>query len=178
MISYIALLRGVNVGGHRKLPMAELRTHLLALGYRNARTLLASGNVVFDAPVADPAELEARLEADLRRAFGLSTDVLVRDPQAWGAVIDGNPYPEEARRDPSHLLVVALKAAPAAAVVRKLLDCHKGPERIHVPAGASAAYVYYGEGMADSKLNLKALGVGTGRNWNTALKLLALVGGS
>jgi uncharacterized protein (DUF1697 family) len=169
MTHYIALLRGVNVGGNRKLPMAELRDKLLALGYAGVRTLLASGNVVLTLAQTDPKALEARLQADLRRACDLDTDVMVRDPAEWDAIIAANPYPDRALSDPSHLLVVALKAPPAPAAVKATLAGHRGPEQVHV--GGREAYIYYSQGIGESKLNLKGLGPGTARNWNTVLKL-------
>lgn len=175
MKRYIALLRGVNVGGNRALPMAELRARLLELGYADVRTLLASGNLVLAVPEVQTAVLEARLEADLYSALGLETSVMVRDSAEWTQILGANPYPEEARTDPSHLLVVVLKAQPSPAAIQKLADEHKGPERISVQG--REAYVYYPAGIGDSKLSLKILGPGTGRNWNTVLKLQGMLTG-
>jgi len=171
-MKWIALFRGVNVGGHRKLPMAELRAALEKMGYRGVETLLASGNLVFEAK-GKAASLESKLEADLKKAFGLTTDVMIRDPKEWAAIIEANPFPDEAEEDPSHFVVVALKAKPGLEAV-KALAAHRGPEKVHVRG--REAYVFYGERMADSKLNLTKLGSGTARNWNTVLKLAAMVG--
>ena len=172
MTQAIVLLRGVNVGGHRKLPMADLKRALAELGYGDVQTLLASGNVVVDAGTTTPAALEKKLEADLQRALGLQTDVMVRDPIQWSAIIAANPFVNEAKADPSHLLMVALKEPPSSSA-RAAIEAWPGPELIHV--GDREAFVFYGDGMRDSKLNLSKLGTGTGRNWNTVLKLQALV---
>ena len=170
-MKWIALLRGVNVGGHRKLPMAELRDALEEIGYQEVKTLLASGNLVFEAK-GKAASIEAKLEADLKKAFGLTTEVMVRDPKEWAAIIEANPFLKEAKKDPSHLVVVALKAKPPADAV-KALASYEGPELVKVHQ--REAYVFYGDRMADSKLNLSKLGSGTARNWNTVLKLQAMV---
>ncbi|MDP2343035.1 MAG: DUF1697 domain-containing protein [Deltaproteobacteria bacterium] len=172
MTSYIALLRGVNVGGHRKLPMAELKAKLTELGHRNVRTLLASGNVVVDADQTTCAALEKKLEADLHAAFGLSTEVFVRDPAEWDAIVAANPFPQEAKACPSHTLVMAFKETPSTSA-RAFIKAWTGPELVHI--ADREAFLFFGAGQADSKLNLTKLGVGTARNWNTVLKLQAML---
>lgn len=169
MAAHIALLRAVNVGG-RTVKMAELKSLFEDLGFPGARTLLQSGNVVFGAEGAD-AELEARLEAAFASTIGFAADVLVRSAAEWACAIEANPFAEEAARDPSHTLLMCLKAAPTGA-----LDW-PGPERIAV--NGRDAYLFYPEGIGRSKLTTavieKALGVrGSGRNWNTVLKLSSL----
>ena len=96
-----ALLRGINAG--RKLPMAELREAVTALGWSDARTVLASGNVVFDAD-GTAAEIEQALEAELR-ARGCATEVFVRDRGEMEAIVAANPFPDAATSHPNHLLV-------------------------------------------------------------------------
>lgn len=173
---YIALLRGVNVGGNRKLPMADLKRELEALGYANVRTLLASGNVVMDGKKQSTGALERKLEKDLAARMGLETDVMVRTPEEWGAAIAANPFPAEAESHPSRLLLMALKTEPTAAAraaFATYLERLAGPERVIVRG--REVFVFFPDGQADSKLNLKALGSSTGRNWNTVLKLRAMV---
>ena len=167
MASYVGLLRGVNVGGHRKVPMGELRDALTALGWQNVRTLLASGNFVFEA-------LEKKLEADLEKSLGLVTDIMVRDAKEWDAIIAANPFTDQAESEPSRLLLVALKSKPAASAIKATHDKNRGPELIEVKK--RDAYVFYPLGVGVSKLDLKPLGSGTGRNWNTVLKLKAMLG--
>jgi uncharacterized protein (DUF1697 family) len=166
MTPHIALLRAVNVSG-RSVAMAELRALFDALGFPGAKTLLQSGNVVFDARGADAA-LEARLETAFEARFGFAADFIVRSAAEWGGAIAANPFPAEARADPAHLLMMPLKGPPSGA-----LDW-PGPERIEIRG--RDAYLVYPQGIGRSKLTVarieKALGVrGTGRNWATVLKL-------
>jgi uncharacterized protein (DUF1697 family) len=178
MTIHIALLRAVNVGG-RVLPMADLRAMLEDLGYENPRTLLQSGNAVFAVKTkASPGALEAKLEAEAQRRFGMPIAFMLRTAAEWGAIIAGNPFPAAAKNDPGHLIVMALKGPPAATAVKALRDGYKGPETFHVIG--RDAYLIYPEGMGRSKLTNalieRKLGVAcTARNWNTALKLAALV---
>jgi uncharacterized protein (DUF1697 family) len=111
LVRYIALLRAVNVGG-RKVTMAELKTAATKLGYENARTLVASGNLVFDTKKAAPAKLESALEGAIEKTFGLFSEVMVRDPADWAAIVKANPFPKKAKDDPAHLVCVVCKDKP------------------------------------------------------------------
>jgi uncharacterized protein (DUF1697 family) len=173
----IALLRAVNVGG-RSVPMADLRAMLADLGCKNPRTLLQSGNAVFAMKgKASIAALEKRFETEALRRFGFDIAFMLRTAAEWDAIVAGNPFPDAAKNDPARLVVMALKAAPAAAAIKALRDGYKGPETIHV--GGRDAYLIYPDGQGNSKLTNalieRKLGVaGTARNWNTVLKLAAL----
>jgi uncharacterized protein (DUF1697 family) len=169
----IALLRAVNVGG-RKLAMAELRGLMAGLGFQNVQVLLQSGNLVFDAGRLAGAELEARLEAETRARLGLDADYLVRTPAEWSAIVAANPFSEFARADPSHLLVMPLKAAPASEAVAALRAAISGREEL--AAVGRELFIAYPDGVGASKLTgaliERRLGVrGTARNWNTVTKL-------
>lgn len=179
MTMRIALLRGVNVGGNRKIAMAELKALIEALGFRDVKTLLQSGNVVFRAGDEAEADLEAHLEAETEKRLGLKTSYLVRDAKQWRAIIDACPFPKEAQAEPSRTLVtVGRTAMPAEA-----LDAVRAVMLPHEKLGAveRQVYAYFGEGMGQSKaaevLNRKAVkAVATGRNWNTVLKIGVLLG--
>ena len=176
MTRYVALLRAVNVGG-RSLPMAGLRAMIEDLGGKNPQTLLQSGNAVFAAATA-AAALERRLEDEAQRRFGMPIAFLLRTAAEWDALVARNPFAEAARSDPAHLLLMALKAAPAPAAIAALRAAHQGRESIHVDG--RDAYLVYPDGVGRSKLTNtlieRKLGVaGTARNWNTVLKLTALV---
>ena len=178
MTSYIALLRGVNVGGNKPVAMAELRDLLTRLDCADARTLLQSGNAVFRSAERSAAALEQRLETEALQTLGLRTTFFVRDAAEWAEIIAGNPFHEEAARDPSHLLVMLFKDPPQAAAVEALRAAIKGPEVIH--ATARRAYITYPDGIGRSRLTNTLIDAklgtrGTGRNWNTVLKLDALV---
>lgn len=178
MHARIALLRAINVGSKTKLPMAELKATFEVLGYANVRTLLQTGNVIFDGDGRD-AEVEARVEAALAERVGLATEVLVRTAAEWRAIIEANPFPQAARDDPSHMVVTPLKAAPGPDAVAALRAAIKGREQVEVRG--RCAYLVYPDGIGTSKLTIKIiegkLGTkGTGRNWNTVLKLADLAG--
>lgn len=178
MARQIALLRAVNVGGTTKVAMADLRGLFVELGFASPRTLLQTGNVLFDAN-APAAELERLLERETERRLGLRTAYFVRTAAEWAAVVAGNPFPDEAARDPGHLVLMPLKAAPDAAALAALRAAITGPETVGLVG--KHLFVYYPDGIGRSKLTIKLteakLGTqGTGRNWNTVLKLAALVG--
>jgi uncharacterized protein (DUF1697 family) len=177
-MAHIALLRAVNVGGNNQVGMADLRALLEKLGYANAKSLLQSGNLVFDAGDGRRApDIEQQLETGAKKHLGLDTAFFVRAGKEWKAIITGNPFPKEANADPGHLLVVLLKDAPAAGAVAALQAAISGREVVR--AGGRHAYVVYPDGVGRSRLTMalieKKLGTrGTARNWNTVLKLGAL----
>src|SRR5438046_1934295 len=102
---HIALLRAVNLGPHNKVGMADLRALLEELGFEEPRSLLQSGNLVFGSKRGVPAKLESQLQAAAKDRLNLDTDFFVRTTEEWQEVIAGNPFAEEARRDPAHLVV-------------------------------------------------------------------------
>lgn len=179
MTSWIALLRAVNVGGHAPIRMADLRALAAETGLAEPRTLLQSGNLVFAGK--GPAEaLERTLEQALAQRLGLDTEVFVRSAADWAGLIARNPFPDEAESDPSHLVLLPLKQAPDTAAVAALQAGIAGREQLR--ADGRHAYVSFPDGIGRSKLTMaaieKKLGTsGTGRNWNTVLKLAALAGG-
>jgi uncharacterized protein (DUF1697 family) len=164
--THVALLRGINVGGHRKVSMAELKAFAAAIGLQNPRTLLQSGNLVFESGLA-PAELEALLEREAEARLGLATDFHVRTAAEWAELVARCPFPEAAASDPSHLLVTVCREAPEA-----LKITGQGPERVH--ADGREIFVHYPVDVGNSRLRLSARG--TARNWNTVLKLAAMCG--
>lgn len=177
MTTHIGLLRAVNLGPHNKVAMSDLRDLLAGLGMEDARTLLLSGNVVFRSDRQTPPKLEGLLEKAAAKRFGFETDFFVRTASDWRAVIAANPFPEEARRDPGHLLVMFLKEPPDRAAVTALQKRIKGREIVRTKN--REAYIVYPEGIGRSRLTSALIesGLGTratGRNWNTVVKLGAL----
>jgi uncharacterized protein (DUF1697 family) len=175
-VTYIALLRGINVGGNKMVSMAELKAALTALGFSDVSTLLQSGNVVFSGKAAKSAALEATLERDIAKRLGVTCDFHVRTADEWSAMIAANPFPAEAKADPSHLLVTFFKAPLDAARVKALQAAITGPERLR--ADGRHLYMTFPDGIGNSKATViagKMLGPGTARNWNTVLKLAARV---
>lgn len=176
---YVALLRAVNVGG-RKVTMAELKRAVETLGYGKARTLLASGNLVFDARTTATAKLEAALEGAVEATFGLFSEVMVRGPEEWAAILKANPFPKKAKDDPAHLVCMVCKDAPDAAHLAAYLKTfrEKHDKGEQLKAVGREIYIDYGASIGESKLVLpKKLCTGTARNWNTMLKLAAMLTG-
>ena len=176
---HVSLIRGINVGGNRRIAMERLRAVHVAAGLREPRTLLQSGNVAFIAGKEKRADLEATIAAALAEEMGVAVDVLVRTPAEIEAVLAANPLPAEAEADPSHLLVMFLKAPPDKAGAARLAALPVAGELVR--PGAEALYLYYPPpaGIGHSKLTgaviEKALGTsGTARNWTTLTRLLAL----
>src|SRR5262245_18945611 len=130
MSIHVALLRGINVGGRNLVAMSDLRDLLTALGLTETRSLLQSGNLVFRSSRRTPAGLERLLEGETKKRLDVTADYLVRTAQEWETVIARNPFPDEAKRDPGHLVVMFLKAAPKAKDVEALQAGVKGPEII------------------------------------------------
>lgn len=174
----MALLRGINVGGNKMISMAELRGILVAMGFADVTTALQSGNVVLRASTKTAAKLETLLEAEIEKRLKVKVDFHVRTGREWQAIIDANPFQVEAKADPSHLLVTCFKAPLENDNVRALRAAITGREMVH--ADGRQLYMVFPDGigtskalpLADKKLNVK----GTGRNWNTVLKLAELCG--
>jgi uncharacterized protein (DUF1697 family) len=168
--TYIALLRAVNLGSHGKVAMADLRALLAALNLRDGKTLLQSGNLIFRADTRAPAALEPRLEAETAQRLGLSTDFFVRGAAEWRALVAANPFPEQARRDPSHLVAMFLKAPASADRIEALQEAVSGREIIRGGTRHRIGRSRLTNLLIEKKLGTRA----TGRNWNTVLKLQAL----
>lgn len=178
MTKHVALLRGINVGGHGLVAMSDLRAMLAELGMGECKTLLQSGNVVLDSPKLTGEKLERRLERETARRLGVACDYLVRTEKEWRTIIANNPFPAAAKSDPSHLLVMCLKAAPGPAAVEEIAAALQGGEQIG--GVGRELYLVYPAGIAKSKLSgalieRKLNSRGTARNWNTVLKLAAML---
>lgn len=172
MKKYVLLLRGINVGGHNKLPMAELRKILESLGYESVKTYIQSGNVVLSAEaVPDTSAIAAAIE----RQFGFSPRILAVSGEQFAAVADANPYRDD-DLDGKFLHVWYL-AGPASADMDGL-EARKGPNEKFALTD-QAFYLRAPDGIARSKLANeveKLLGVeGTGRNLNTVRKLMEML---
>jgi uncharacterized protein (DUF1697 family) len=178
MANYVALLRAINVGGRNLVAMSDLRDLLEGLGFAGTKTLLQSGNLVFQSDRRTGAVLERLLEVETEKRFGIPVDYFARTAEEWEKVIARNPFPKEAKTDPGHLLVVFLKEAPEVKSVKALQSAIKGPEMVR--SDGKHLYAVYPAGVGTSKLTnaliKRTLGTrGTGRNWNTILKLATLV---
>ena len=163
MTTYIALLRAVNVGGTGKLPMAELRAMCESLGFTKVRTYIASGNVVFVSKLSEKS-VKAKLEGALEAYAGKPVGVLVRTGAELAAVLDANPFQSAA---PNRTLAIFLDAAPPADTLSKV----SGQQTEEIALGTREIYVHYANGIANSKLKIRAATNGTARNMNTVATL-------
>ena len=165
---YVALLRAVNVGGTGKLPMAELKAMCESIGFAGVRTYIASGNVVFGSSLKEAA-VKVALEQRLAVYAGKPVGVLVRTAAEMADVAAANPFPEE----PGNRVVAIFLDAPPP---KNALTDVRGQTGERLALGRREIYVHYGDGMADSRLAIKAAAQGTARNMNTVARLAVMAG--
>lgn len=171
--AFVALLRGVNVGGRHKVPMAKLRVACAGIGCDDVQTYIQSGNVVFTANA--PADLlEKRMEEAIEQTFRFAVPVLVRSASSWRRCIKGNPFSDEAQQEGNWVLLAVSKLPPKSRAAAELQRHATRGER--VAKSGNAIWIHYASGIARSKLTPAILDrcVGspvTARNWRTVLKL-------
>jgi uncharacterized protein (DUF1697 family) len=174
--TFAALLRGINVGGKVKVPMADLRATLASLGLEEVVTYIQSGNAVFRAPTGDEKTVARDIERAIQKAFGHDVAVLLRTHAELERVERGTPYVVDDAA-PTRVHVVFLDEAPAKAAVSGL-DPNRSPGDEFAVLGREI-YLSLPNGLGRSKLTIdwfeRALGVrATARNWNTLRKLIEL----
>ena len=172
---HVALLRGINVGKAKRVAMADLRGLFEDLGYREVRTLLNSGNVVFTSPSKVPATAAARIQTAMAAKLGVSARIMLLSAAGLATVVAENPLGKIAK-DPSRLLVCVLADPADRSKLKPLLKQDWGKETVAV--GTHAAYLWCPEGILASpayEALARALGDKvTSRNWATVLKLQAM----
>jgi uncharacterized protein (DUF1697 family) len=165
----VALLRGINVGGNRKVPMADLRAVAEELGLGHPRTYVASGNLVFESG-DPPSALEERLERALHARFGFDVDVVARSAHDWASYAESNPFPEESRRAPNLVMLVIGKRPPDEEALEALRARASAQEKVE--RRDDALWIWFGNGAGRSKIGTgPSRGVWTSRNWRTVQKL-------
>ena len=189
MPSHVALLRGINVGGRNKVPMADLREVVTSLGHTGVTTYIQSGNVLFSTAETDTAKLAAALEAAIEDRFGIWASVVVLSREELAEVLASNPYPDEPNPKLVHVvflngkppndLLDRIAAAESAAAAKGSRDTAQAAGRVlflHTPDGfgtselAQALFRIIGVPGKQKKPGPAA----TARNWATATKLLSL----
>lgn len=178
--TYAALLRGINVGGSRKVPMADLRALMEDLGHDGVRSYLQSGQAVFTADHGDEESLTAELTDAIEKRFGFPVDVIVRDHAYLRAIADACPFP--AAELEGRQLHVTYFSAPVDADRFAEIDRDTYlPEEFRL--GDRALYLYVPTGLGRSKLaehlskpRLNKGVIATSRNWNTVVKLVEMTG--
>lgn len=173
----IALLRGVMPSGRNRVPMADLRALLTAMGFTDVRTLVATGNAVFRSPGPAGAELEALLEKAIAEKIGPTLDVMVRDAAAFARIVQSNPFPDDSATMPSRVQATLFKTAPTPDQARTFEALVQPPEKCKVLA--DVAWLVHPNGISASPLRPADWKVafgrlsGTARNWNTLSKIHA-----
>ncbi len=174
---FIALLRGVNVGGKKSVTMAELEGAFESLRFSHVRSYIQSGSIIFDAESHDATRLAKTIEQKLRETLGYPVPVIIRKTGDLEKIVDGNPFIEEPGVDPTKLHVTFLAEMPDPELTRDL-DLKKEENERFVVADKEV-YLYLPNGYARTKLGnavfeKKFRTTATTRNWRTVKKLLEL----
>lgn len=181
MTTFIALLRGINVGGHNKIKMADLKQLLESLGLMNVETYIQSGNVLFEAN-QDESSLQRLLEEEIKKAFGLTVTVVLRTGKEFLQVANHCPFTEAEIRSAQAaaagecLHVAFLLKQPTAEGVELLKPYENDAEQYHI-AGREV-YLLYHDSIRNAKLGSQLHKLGTPatvRNWKTVLKLTSMI---
>ncbi|MFJ2962095.1 DUF1697 domain-containing protein [Streptomyces collinus] len=178
--TYAALLRGINVGGSRKVPMADLRTLLADLGHDDVRTYLQSGQAVFSSGHGSEASLAGEIAQAIEKRFGFGVDVIVRDHAYLRSIADACPFPA-ADLEPKQLHVTYFSAPVTPERFTEIDQDAYLPEEFRL--GDRALYLYAPNGLGRSKLaehlskpRINKGVIATTRNWNTVVKLVEMTG--
>ena len=185
MASHVALLRGINVGGKNKVPMAELREVVTSLGHTGVTTYIQSGNVLFTTEETDTAELASALEAAIAGKFGINSAVVVLSRDELARTLGDNPYRDEP--NPKLVHVVFLGAEPSAELLDRIRAAESAAAakggRDTITAIGQALYLHTPDGYGRSELSealFRIIPTGkkplaaTARNWSTSTTLLSL----
>ncbi|HVB20947.1 MAG TPA: DUF1697 domain-containing protein [Ktedonobacteraceae bacterium] len=174
MTTFISLFRGINVGGHQKVRMDDLKALHTSLGLRDVVTYIQSGNVVFAGDDEDTVQLARRIEDGFAQKFGFSAKVIVRTSAELQDIITNNPFQDQPTKESKWVVVLFLTNRPESTALEDLQKTYTGPEELYLTG--QELFIYYPDGIGRSKLTLpliekKLKASGTGRNWNTVLQL-------
>lgn len=180
MQTYIALLRGINVSGSKKIKMADLREKLQALELQNVQTYIQSGNIVFGFKTGEQDKLSAQIHQLILNKFGYEVPTLVKTLEEIQQVISENPFQYDSDKDPTRVFVTFLADEPATDKVENLKNYEQDPEELHHHGKTMYFYSPGNYGRAklnnnfiESKLKVHA----TTRNMKTLNKLVEMAGG-
>jgi len=173
----IALLRGVNIGGHHKIKMDVLRALCESLEFQNVQTHLQSGNVVFRTRERNLAKVSEHIQGAIERKVGFRPDVVLRTIPELRELIARNPFANRRGLDPSKYAVTFFTKAPSKESRESVLKLKITPEELRF--GGREMHIYFPNGMARPNFSWSVVGrllkkSGTSRNWNTVTKLLEL----
>ena len=171
---YVSMLRGINVGGHKRIKMDQLRVSFEALGFEQVKTYIQSGNVVFKAAKSSTSQLSKRIEERILKDFGFPVSVISRTADEMEKTIANNPFLKERGTDSEKLHVMFLSDAPAPAALKKLADLTAAPDQLRCLA--REIYFYFPNGVSQSVLMKSPVDrilavITTTRNWRTVNSL-------
>ena len=174
MPRYAAMLRGINLGSHKRISMADLRRLFEDLGAKNVQTYVVSGNVVFDSPGGSRADLAKKIRERIQAELGHDVAIVLRSAAELAAIAATKPFGDD---DDAHLYVTFLEEKPEASRVRDLDAAAFAPDEFEIRG--TEAYLHFPNGYGRSKLSNewfeRKLGVAaTSRNWRTVTALAAL----
>ncbi|WP_111682257.1 DUF1697 domain-containing protein [Winogradskyella tangerina] len=174
MITYIVLLRGINVGGHKKVPMAELREVLTKSGFKAVKTYIQSGNVIFKSEIENQSEIETIMKTSILEHFGFDVSVLVRTREQLLKIFDDCPFSENIKMN-SYFAI--LSKIPDDKLVKEASEKTYENEDYHILN--DCLYLYCSQGYGKAKFNLNYFEMkldvsATSRNYKTMIKLLAM----
>lgn len=178
MAIFISLLRGINVGGNKKINMKALKTLYEELGFTKVQTYMQSGNVLFETDLTDLREIASKIEDGIQKTFGFVSRIVLRTPDQLRDVVAQHVFSDEQLTQRNVAMVMFLLDRPTDEAVEAFKSEYKGPETYHV--NGQEMYIHYGsDGSHASKLNNALIDkrfktVSTARNWNTVAKLLEL----
>jgi uncharacterized protein (DUF1697 family) len=178
MATYVALLYSIGLGEGRRLVMADFRAMARKLGLETPRTLIATGNLIFEAKGTTVRQLEARLESAFEQTFGRRVDIIVRNAAAWRKLVAGNPFAEESRIDGSRVVARVARRPIGPRVVLALERYQTNGERVRVVNGD--LWIHFAREPNQSRIfnaltPVRLNGAGTLRNWNTIRRLGAML---
>ena len=178
MQTYIALLRGINVSGQKKIKMADLREYLEELGFQDIQTYIQSGNIVFRSKKMTSNNLEILIKNKIQEKYGFEVPVIVITPDEIKHTANNNPFEKDNTKDPKKFCVVFLQEQPYQENIEKLKEYDYSPEEYVLSEKIIYYYAANGAGNAkmnnnffENKLKVKA----SSRNWRTTNKLLEMV---
>jgi len=170
MPTYVAMLRGINLGPHKRVKMEALRKSFESIGLKNVQTYIQSGNVIFKARKTSIAALQKKIEKQITSDFGFSSLTILRSQEQLGKVITGNPFLKQPGASPEHFHVIFLSETPEVDVLKQLERLTEAPDGscclgqeiyLHLPNGFAQS------SMIHNPLERKLLTRATTRNWRT-----------
>jgi uncharacterized protein (DUF1697 family) len=175
--TYVAMLRGINVGSGKVVKMERLRASFAALGFGGVRTYVQSGNVVFESEQKSATGLSKKIEEKIQRDFGFTVPVLVKTSKEIAQTVNDNPLVKEKGIDHSKLHVTFLSDAPPKTAVKALEPLATGRERFRILNREISLYCPDGYGrtkLSNTAIEKKLSFVATTRNWRTVSTLLEM----